>query len=118
MSDISSWTRVVHALAVWKGWWEGYLPNPTTEQVITKLALVITELSEAIEQVRDGQLEVCSRPDKFGQDKPEGLPVELADAVIRIMDLCGALGIDLEEVIRLKHEFNRGRQHRHGGRLA
>jgi hypothetical protein len=46
--------------------------------------------------------------------KPEGLVVELADAVIRCMDLCGALGLDLEEAIRAKHEYNLSRPYRHG----
>lgn len=36
---------------------------------------------------------------KYRSRKPEGVPVELADAVIRIADLCGHLEIDLEEVI-------------------
>lgn len=48
--------------------------------------------------------------------KPEGIAVELADAVIRIADLCGALGIDLEEVIAKKMGYNESRPYRHGKR--
>ena len=47
-------------------------------------------------------------------EKPEGVAVELADAVIRIADLCGHLGIDLDAVIRLKMTYNEGRPHKHG----
>jgi hypothetical protein len=38
--------------------------------------------------------------------------------VIRILDLCGALGIDLEEAMRMKHEYNKTRPYRHGGKKA
>jgi hypothetical protein len=50
--------------------------------------------------------------------KPEGFVVELADAVIRIADLCGALGLDLAAAIELKHAFNVSRPFRHGGKNA
>jgi NTP pyrophosphatase (non-canonical NTP hydrolase) len=47
-----------------------------------------------------------------------GFPSELADIVIRVADLAGALGIDLAEAIRIKLAFNRTRTHRHGGKKA
>lgn len=33
------------------------------------------------------------------------------------MDYCGHKGIDLESVIRMKHEYNQTRPYRHGGKL-
>lgn len=51
---------------------------------------------------------------KYRSRKPEGVPVELADAVIRIADLCGHLEIDLEEVIETKIAYNEGHPYKHG----
>jgi NTP pyrophosphatase (non-canonical NTP hydrolase) len=51
-----------------------------------------------------------------GEDKPIGFASELADVVIRVMDLAEAMGIDLEREILLKHEYNLTREHRHGGK--
>lgn len=50
-------------------------------------------------------------------DKPEGMGAELADVVIRIMDYCGFAGIDLESLILQKHEYNKTRPYRHGGKV-
>lgn len=49
--------------------------------------------------------------------KPEGVAVELADAVIRIADLCGHLGIDLDAVIEEKMAYNADRPYKHGKRF-
>lgn len=54
----------------------------------------------------------CSAQSK----KPEGVAVELADCMIRILDYCGHAGIDIEEAIRIKHEYNKTRPYRHGGK--
>ena len=53
-----------------------------------------------------------------GTWKPEGEAVELADAVIRVMDYFGRQGWDLEAVIALKLAYNATRGHRHGGKAA
>ena len=50
--------------------------------------------------------------------KPEGIPIELADVIIRVLDLCGRYGIDIEAAIREKHAYNLTREHRHGGKKA
>lgn len=48
--------------------------------------------------------------------KPEGIPSELADIVIRVADLCGFYGIDLEAAIKEKMQYNASRPYKHGGK--
>jgi NTP pyrophosphatase (non-canonical NTP hydrolase) len=102
--------KAVHALAKQKGWYDPEHPRSVPEL----LCLVHSEISEALEEYRDGH---CTT--RLGDGgKPEGLPIELADAVIRICDMAESLGIDLENAIVAKHAYNRTRPHRHGSKLA
>lgn len=106
----------IHKLAVDNGWWEGAELRIVPE----KLALIHSEISEALEEYRNGialDSVYFQLPDD-PKSKPEGFGVELADTVIRIMDLCGYLGIDLDQLVQLKHEYNKSRPYRHGGKLA
>lgn len=61
----------------------------------------------------------CLRKDeKTGTCKPEGVAVELCDATIRILDYLAYMGVDVEAVLMAKHEYNKGREYRHGGKRA
>lgn len=84
------------------GWWHdkdgnSILNNPYT--VSNKLMLIVSEIAEAMEADRKNLMD-----DKLPHRK--GLEVELADAVIRIADLCGALNLDLGGAIAEKMAFN------------
>lgn len=83
-------------------------------RVVAWLALINTEVAEAIEDVVAGRWQT-TRNEK---GKPEGLGSELADIIIRACDDAGALGIDLAAELRAKMDYNRTRAHRHGGKLA
>lgn len=121
----------VHENAVAHGWWE---KNPGLPEV---LMLCVSELAEALEEYRRGRpmlyypcnagglcdKEHCgsktydpSDPDACSaqSNKPEGVAVELADCILRILDYCGYAGIDIEEAVRLKYEYNKTRSYRHG----
>jgi hypothetical protein len=50
--------------------------------------------------------------------KPDGLVVEMADAIIRLCHLAGDLGLPLEEAVEMKMAYNQKRSYRHGGKLA
>jgi NTP pyrophosphatase (non-canonical NTP hydrolase) len=78
-------------------------------------ALIHSEVTEAFEEYRNGH---DPQEIYFSEGgKPEGVGIELADAIIRILDYCGAAGIDIDECIRIKHEYNVSRPYRHGGKV-
>ena len=115
---ISAWQRYVHGTAKSKGFWDPYrISNGdiylTVDQTLAKLALVTSEVSEAVEAVRTGEPHL-----QIVDGKPEGIGAELADVVIRVLDLCEALNINLENCIDVKATYNETRPHRHGGKLA
>lgn len=111
----------IHQNAIDHGWWE---EERTFGEII---ALCHSELSEALEEYRDGinpnAIYHRLHPDNFKKElgaakeqKPEGIPIEMADCIIRILDYCGHAGIDIEEAVRIKHEYNRTRPYKHGGK--
>lgn len=79
-----------------------------------RIALIHSELSEALEAYRDPGHSIHDL--WFDEEKPEGVPAELADAVIRILDTCEAYGIDLSRALEVKMAYNATRPFRHGGK--
>ena len=102
-----------HAIAREKGWYDG--PPRSVPELI---ALMHSELSEALEAYREGDGVPLAEIEASGNGKPEGFAVELADTIIRIADAAAYLGIDLEAAIVAKMRYNRTRPRRHGGKLA
>jgi hypothetical protein len=176
-TDELEWPLLARLLPNWfRSMW--FTPRPTARQKLAWLALVTDELDEAALE------EDALYTGKAG--KPEGVLIEMVDALIRIMDMAGACGWDMgdnniendypfeyklsecrsclvseirvngerqeqylaelflavwalfikarsdhsesedgsptfpdvEELILLKDSYNRGRSHRHGGKLA
>jgi NTP pyrophosphatase (non-canonical NTP hydrolase) len=127
--SIFDWQTTVHALAREKGWWAPYVARAgairelSADQALSKLMLIVSELAEAAEEICKSSFD--RREIYFLQDhrrvpyeennwrtapdtprpKPEGFGIELADAFIRLMDTCGAMGVDLELCLRELHEW-------------
>jgi len=107
--QINELVKEAHKLSVEKGW------HQIERSVPELLCLIHSELSEALEEYRNGK---DTNEIYYVSGKPEGIPIELADAVIRIADLCGLHNIDLEEAIKIKATYNKTRSHRHGGKVC
>lgn len=116
MMILSEFQASVAALNDKNGWSEGFKEKDIPE----KLALIHSEISEALEEYRNkndlGGLDDWCHYTKTGSSKPEGFGIELADAIIRILHLAELLGIDMEHMLTLKHEYNKTRPYRHGGK--
>lgn len=129
MLDIKELIKEAHETALLKGWWD----EPVTFGDF--ISNVHAELSEAFEEYRKGESintirNICERPCfhlKNGHCCSEnpcipiksiGIPTELADVLIRIFDFCGKHEIDLEKAIKIKMEYNKTREYRHGGKIV
>jgi NTP pyrophosphatase (non-canonical NTP hydrolase) len=113
MSDsLRNGQKEVNRNAREKGWWDGSDGRTFGDFI----ALFHSELSEAYEEYRNGREITEVYQEESNPSKPEGIPVELADCVIRILDFLEQNGIDLQEVLERKHAYNRTRSYRHGGK--
>lgn len=133
--------RRIHAAQVAKGFWPSKTENYGEERNFGEaIALITSELSEALDEHRSGRALVwfdedhtTLRPDaeedvlgNYPADafasKPEGVAVELADAVIRTFDYLGFLaddlrdefGLSIDELFELKSKYNATRPNKHG----
>lgn len=108
MAGLNELAQECHEIAKSKGWYD------TAREVPELLMLCVSELAEALEDYRTND---------FWRDgtwldgsKPAGVGVELADCIIRILDMVAYLGIDIDLALQTKMEYNRGRPYRHGGK--
>jgi hypothetical protein len=142
---LSSLGQIFHDLAIRKGFWGDKPPTITSADTgLTRLDPVVaplqrnfgeiianlhSEIDEAWKEWRDGhdfgeiyfnESISWSTPELAvgNGGKPEGVPIEFADLIIRALETCAALGIDVERAIRLKHAYNMNRAYRHGGKRA
>ena len=95
----------IHEIAKDKGWWK----SPRNEGEL--IALIHSELSEALEALRAGN------PPSEKAAGYSQVEEELADVVIRVLDMAEGLGLDLSGAIYAKLEHNADRPYKHGKRF-
>jgi NTP pyrophosphatase (non-canonical NTP hydrolase) len=105
------------------------------------LMLVVSELGEALEAMRKRRFsnwekeatdyneilknvtnvsgdelekQLIARRESFSVNIKDTVEDEIADAIIRLFDVCGYYEIDIEKQIRAKLEFNTTRPYKHG----
>ena len=115
-----------HQTAQDKGWWrdrvrlqqvvdrygEDVAPFLEVQNKLSLLGLIHSEVSEALNAVRNG-IESDDKVPAF-----TGLEAELADVLIRIFDMCGKYQLRLGAAVIAKMAMNETRPDKHGGKLA
>jgi len=131
-SQIQELQAEIRKLCTEKGWREGLPANPRNptepfaQYVLPAyLDLAVSELTEVLEAYRDKVWtdtrctcdpgpELQHHP--YCEQKPIGVGPELADALIRILDICDIWGIDIEYELKRVLAYGWTRPYKHGGR--
>lgn len=110
-STFSAWQVHCYEVAKSKGWFRSKVPR-----LAKQLINIHAEVSEAWEEYRKPDFD--PKRIYFVNGKPEGLPIELADIVMRTMNTAESHGIDLVAAMQIKDEYNETRPYRHGNKRA
>lgn len=117
---INAFAEEVYQNSVAHGFWQKDIPFASF------IALCHGELSESLSEylhdmpaiyvVREtssGQ-QIITDPIQFDPtEKPEGSVVELADTILRVICWLSAKGVDIESILKTKHNYNKGRPYTH-----
>lgn len=119
--NITNASEMCLAIARSKGFYEDY------ERVLSKLTdkkdqdffikiwrshrlmLIVSELGEALEALRDDNMSTTPKSGGFGE--------ELVDTLVRLLDLFGHLGIETAAALDAKMVYNNSRPYKHNRQL-
>lgn len=103
--NLNSLANAIHSTAKLKGWWDKDRGIPEM------IALCHSELSEALEACRKPVMAQSEHIPEF-----TALEEEIADTIIRLLDMGYSQGCRTGEAIIAKMKFNLQRPHKHGGK--
>jgi len=118
--EIRTLSKQIHKNAVMKGFWD------KEKNFGEELMLVVSELGECIEAHRVGKKALIGKHNmnlamdsenfvkSFEENIKDSIEDELADAVIRILDLAEGMKIDINYHIKEKMKYNTTRGKLHG----
>ena len=103
--SVNELSQEIHQTAKDKGWWESDRNDGEL------LCLVHSEVSEALEALRAGNPPDDKVPEYTGAE------AELADVIVRILDLSAARKWRVAEALIAKIAYNKKRAYKHGGKV-
>ena len=112
--ELTRLAKEIYNRNVEKGFWDH------ERNIGEMLMLVVSELGEAMEALRKGKMAPEREPglaydkDWFAANIKDTFEDEVADALIRILDMCGGLGINIDYHVKAKLEYNATRERLHG----
>lgn len=92
------------------GFYDVYYAAPITTTnterfVLGELALITSEIGECVQEIQHGALEEVAS---------KSLESEIADVIIRTLNLAFFLGMNVDEAVKSKMEYNSTREYMHG----
>jgi NTP pyrophosphatase (non-canonical NTP hydrolase) len=117
--NLNEMSSEIHAGNAARGFWDN------ERNIGELLMLVVSELSEGLEADRKNRKSDPGKYElewltgfefkaKFEQTVKDTFEDEIADAMIRLLDMCHPLGIDIDFHIRMKLKYNSMRERLHG----
>lgn len=87
---------------------------PDRESMPRALMLVISELAEALEEIRHDRWILSARFDVAGRSEPIGFPIEIAHALIRLLHITAAMKLSTRDLVTLTLGYGKTRPWKHG----
>lgn len=120
MKDIDEIADKVHKLAWEKGW---HSKDEDEDHFIERACNNFhDEISELHEAWRNNKLhDLCDKTEELQVAKIgplTNIEEEFADIIIRVLDACRKLNVDIQSAIERKHLYNKTRSHRHGNKRS